>query len=419
MGKKFYFLFFTLISFFAVAQQEQQSNFGIKFSGYVKNDFFYDYRKTVGIREGHFYLYPENIKYDADSVDVNAKTTFNFLSIQTRLRGDIYGPDAFGAKTSGVIEGEFYGTTDASINGFRLRHAFAKLSWESTDLVIGQTWHGMFFEECFPEIMAVNTGCPFQPFSRNPQIKIVQKLKDFKFILSVMSQRDFAEWGGSDALRNAALPEVNLRISYQHFNEDKTREVFVGGSAGYKVLVPRLVTDSNYATNNSLNAYAFSLVFKYRCPKVTFKLSGVYGEDLYSQTMLGGYALKHTTDSLTIARGDYSYTPLHTVASWLDFTTNGSKFRFGLLGGFSKNLGSFQNILNWTSEKSYFARGWNISYVYRISPRFVFISGKVKMGIEGDYTVAGYGSEINSLGEVSNVKPVSNVRLMYSFFYFF
>ncbi len=416
--KKFILFIITMIPFLIFAQ-EQQNNFGIHFSGYVKNDFFYDYRKTVGIREGHFYLYPENIKYDADSVDINAKTTFNFLSIQTRLRGDITGPDAWGAKTSGVIEGEFYGTTDASINCFRVRHAYAKLSWPNTDLTIGQTWHGMFFEECFPEIMSVNTGCPFQPFSRNPQIKVAQKFKDFKFIISVMSQRDFAEWGGSDALRNAALPDLNLRISYQHFNEDNTRELFIGGSADYKVLVPKIVTDSNYSTNSSLNNYAFSLVFKYRCPKVTFKLSGIYGQDLYNHTMLGGYAYKYTTDSMTIARGDFSYTPINTFSSWIDFTTNGSKFRFGILGGYTRNLGSFHNILNWTDEHSYFSRGWNIAYVYRISPRFVFITGKIKMGIEGDYTVAGYGSSINSLGEVKNVKPVSNIRLMYSMFYYF
>jgi hypothetical protein len=399
--------------------QEEQKKFGIHFSGYVKNDFFYDYRKTVGIREGHFYLYPENVLYDADSIDVNSKTSFNILSIQSRLRGDITGPNAFGAKTSGVIEAEFYGTTDASINCFRLRHAFGKLSWTNTELTIGQTWHGMFAEECFPEIMAVNTGCPFQPFSRNPQIKVVQKFKEVKFMLSVMSQRDFASWGGPASLTNAAMPDLNLRISYQHFNEDKSREIFVSGCADYKILTPRLVTDSNYATNVSINTYAFSVCFKYRCPKITFKLSGIYGQDLYNQTMLGGYAYRYTTDSTTVARGDFSYTPLYTVSSWMDLSTNGEKFRFGILGGYTKNLGAFENILDWTNQNSYFARGWNISYVYRISPRFVFISGKIKMGIEGDYTVAGYGNKNNSLGEVQNVKPVSNIRLMYSFFYYF
>ncbi len=418
MMKKFLLLLLVILPFVSMAQ-DQQPAFGIKFSGYVKNDFFFDTHTTVNLREGEFYLYPENVKRDKDNVDINAHSSFNILAIQSRLRGDIFGPDAFGAKTSGVIEGEFFGTQDANSNGFRLRHAFVKLSWPTTDIIIGQTWHGMFVEGCFPEIMAINTGAPFQPFSRNPQIKVVQSLKDFKFMLSLMSQRDFTSWGGSGALRNSTLPEVNLRIQYQHFNEDKTREIFFGAGADYKILVPRLVTDSNYATNSNMSNYAFMAFFKYRCKSITLKLEGTYGQNLYDQVMIGGYAYKYTTDSTTIARGDFSYTPINTLAAWADIATNGSKFQFGIFGGYTKNLGSYSNILNWTSESSFFSRGQNIDYVYRISPRVVFISGKVKMGIEGDYTVAGYGSSVNSLGEVQNVKPVSNIRLMYSVFYYF
>ena len=39
--------------------------FGISFSGYVKTDLFFDSRQTVGLREGHFLLFPENKKPDA------------------------------------------------------------------------------------------------------------------------------------------------------------------------------------------------------------------------------------------------------------------------------------------------------------------------------------------------------------------
>jgi hypothetical protein len=413
-------LFILMVSpLLAMSQEEKQPAFGIKFSGYVKNDFFFDSRKTINKLEGAFYLYPDNVKYDKDNVDINAHTSFNILAIQSRLRGDIFGPDAFGAKTSGVIEAEFTGTMDGNANGFRLRHAYGKLSWESTELIIGQTWHGMFVENCFPEIMAINTGAPYQPFSRNPQIKVIQKLKDFKFQLALMSQRDFISWGGSDGLRNATLPEMNLRVQYQHFNEDKTRELFFGAGVDYKVLVPRLVTDSNYATNASMNNYAVEAFFKYRCKYITYKMEGTYGQNLYDQVMLGGYAFKYTTDSITIARGDFDYTSLDVVSAWADISTNGSKFQFGVFGGYTKNLGSRFNILNYQDGPSIFSRGWNIDYIYRISPRVVFISGKVKMGIEGDYSVAGYGTSINSLGDVENEKAVSNVRLMYSFFYYF
>ncbi|MEI6852634.1 MAG: hypothetical protein WCL06_07305, partial [Bacteroidota bacterium] len=152
MIKKITLIILMFIPFLAISQQEEQTPaFGIRFSGYVKNDIFFDSRKTVNALEGAFLLYPDNIKFDKDNVDINAHTRLTFLAIQSRLHGDIFGPDAFGAKTSGVIEAEFTGTQIGNANGFRLRHAYGKLSWESTDLLIGQTWHPMFVEGCFPE----------------------------------------------------------------------------------------------------------------------------------------------------------------------------------------------------------------------------------------------------------------------------
>jgi hypothetical protein len=419
MVRKIILLILLVSPLLAMSQQEQQPAFGIKFSGYVKNDIFVDTRKNVTALEGAFFLYPDNVKLDNDNVDVNEHTRLTFLAIQSRLHGDIFGPEAFGAKTSGVIEAEFTGTMVGNANGFRLRHAYGKLSWESTDLLIGQTWHPMFVEGCFPEIMGMNTGAPYQPFARNPQIRITQKLKDFKFQLTLASQLDFTSWGGTDAIRNATLPDVNLNINYRHFNEDNTRELFFGAGIDYKILVPRLVTDSNYATNASMNNYAAMAFFKYRNKSITLKMEGTYGQNLHDQCMLGGYAYKYTIDSTTIARGDYDYTSLNSVSAWMDFATNGSKLQFGIFGGYSKNLGSRFNILNWNEGPKFFARGWNIDYLYRISPRVVFISGKMKMGIEGDYSVAGYGTSVNSLGDVQDVKAVSNIRLMYSFFYYF
>ena len=111
--------------------------FGIIFSGYVKTDLFLDSRQTVGLREGHFLLFPENEKLDADGNDINAKANYNILSIQTRVAGSITAPDALGAKTSGYIEAEFFGNSNPAINTFRLRHAWVKLNWKKTELMVG------------------------------------------------------------------------------------------------------------------------------------------------------------------------------------------------------------------------------------------------------------------------------------------
>ncbi|HYA49380.1 MAG TPA: hypothetical protein VEG35_06740 [Burkholderiales bacterium] len=57
------------------------ASFGISFSGYVKTDIFYDSRRTVNIREGHYLLFPKEPALDPLSRDVNAKSSFNILSI--------------------------------------------------------------------------------------------------------------------------------------------------------------------------------------------------------------------------------------------------------------------------------------------------------------------------------------------------
>ena len=124
-----------MLSAILKVSQEPDPSWGIKFSGFVKTDIFYDTRQSSasnGLREGHFYLYPDNVLYDAAGNDLNANPSFHMLNIQTRIRGDITGPDAFGAKTSGAIEAEFFGTSESDLNGFRLRHAYVRLDWTST-----------------------------------------------------------------------------------------------------------------------------------------------------------------------------------------------------------------------------------------------------------------------------------------------
>jgi len=164
---------------FASAQTlSEPPKYGISFSGFLKTDYFLDTREGVSIREGHFLLFPRNISPDANGNDIYASPSFNFLSIQTRLTGRITAPDAFGAKVSGILEADFFGNENAvfiDANGFRLRHAYAKLNWEKTELIAGQFWHPLFIPACFSGVISFNTGAPFQPFSRNPQARLTYK----------------------------------------------------------------------------------------------------------------------------------------------------------------------------------------------------------------------------------------------------
>ena len=110
-----FLLLLMLLPFFVLMAQEEENSFGIKFSGFVKTDVFWDSRQTVAVREGHFLLWPSAEKLDPDNKDINAKSSFNILLIQTRLRGRISGPEAFGAKTSGLIEADFFGNENPAL----------------------------------------------------------------------------------------------------------------------------------------------------------------------------------------------------------------------------------------------------------------------------------------------------------------
>ncbi|MDP3830073.1 MAG: hypothetical protein Q8Q47_02310, partial [Ignavibacteriaceae bacterium] len=164
-----------------------KAGFGISWGGFVKTDVLFDSRQNVTIREGHFLLYPENKNLDVDNKDINGESSFNMLSIQTRLTGKITAPDVLGAKTSGVLEGAFFGHTNPDINGFRLRLAFVKLQWENSSFLAGQYWHPLFITDVFANVVSFNTGVPFQPFSRNPQLRYTYKTGGTSIIATAYS----------------------------------------------------------------------------------------------------------------------------------------------------------------------------------------------------------------------------------------
>jgi hypothetical protein len=433
MKKLIIFLVFAGSFQLEAQEKKEEPKYGISFSGFVKTDFFFDTRQTVNIREGHFLLYPENIYRDANNKDIYDISNFNILSIQSRLKGSIVGPEAFGAKTSGVIEADFFGNENSSfsdLNGFRLRHAYLKFTWKSTELLVGQYWHPMLIAESFPGVISFNTGGPFQPFSRNPQIRITKSISRLKIIGTLFSQRDFTSIGpvyslsagkysssavaSSKYLRNAGIPDADLQLQ---FSPDSTDHLF-GAGIDYKSILPDIYTVNNaktkrYISSKTLSSYSAIAFAKLRFKPVTIKIEAVYAQNAYDMVMIGGYAVSQVTDTATGAR---NFTNLNTGSVWIDANTNGKKIQAGLFVGYTANIGSTDVIR--TSE--FYARGADIDNVYRVAPRIVFISGKVEIALEVEQTVATYGiTAINTKGKVSDGKAVSNTRGLLAFFYKF
>lgn len=405
-GFVFLFVLATRVSLKAQARDEDKIT--LSFSGFIKTDVLYDTRQTTSIREGHFLLYPKDQALDPDGNDLNAKDTFHILSIQTRLALKITGPKTLGAKPTGYIEGEFFGHSDPDINGFRLRHAYLKLNWPKVELMIGQFWHPMFITESYPEVVSFNTGAPFEPFSRAPQVRLTWTEKKLSFSLTALSQRDFASTGPEGVstvyLRNAAFPELDFKAAWAGKN------CLLGAGVNSLKLVPRLATSTGYQANESITSSAAYVFGSYKTRPLTIKAQAVYGGNLHHLTMIGGYAVAEIGDPPALR---WQYTPVNTGSAWLEVQTNGSRWQAGLFGGYCKNYGARKDIAG-----SIYSRGDTIDHLFRVAPRLIFNAGKVRLAQEVELTSAAYGPR-DTRGRVNPSRTVSNLRLLLAAYYFF
>ena len=412
--KKALILFLFTITL--LAQEKKDNSFSFKLKGYAKTDVMVDSRQTVAARQGHFLLYPAAENLDVNGTDINATPNLNMLTIQTRLTGVITGPDAFGAKSSGVIEGSFFGSVNPDINGFRLRHAYLTLDWKNSSLLVGQYWHPMFMIELCPSTLSFNSGVPFQPFSRNPQIKFTQKISSIYLSLTAASQLDFVSDGpdgvSSSYLRNSVVPILNFSVKYVN------PSMILGISTTYITLTPRLFSSDNYnaavpqkfSTNNSISGISSMVFAKFMVNEFTAKFEGIYGSNVSDLLMLGGYAVK----SVNAATGAEEYTNTNTLSVWGDLSY-GKVLELGIFAGYTKNLGTEDNNVG-----TYYSRGSNIEDVFRVSPRIKYKMGNVKFGAEVEYTSAAYGTPNNdNKGKVENSTSVANLRLLLAAYLFF
>lgn len=425
MRKRFLLALICILPGILQAQTDEKK-FGIKFSGFVKSDFFVDSRQTVNAREGHFLLWPAAPSFDAQGKDINSKGSTTFLAVQSRLSVKITGPDALGAQTSGLIEGDFFGQANDNINLLRLRHAFVKMNWATTELLFGQTWNPLFVTSCFPGTVSFNTGTPIQLFARHPQIRLTQNFGKFSAIFAASEQRDYASTGpigvSNSYLKNSVIPDLHAQLHYQSKSENGNT-VAAGIGMEAKTLVPRLssVTDGkNYQVDESVFSKVVLGFFTAANKQLTFKVYGAYTENISELPSMSGYAVKDIRNSST---GELSYTPLTNAQAWAEVHTNGTNWQFGIFAGANKALGTKEAMSS--PNNTIYGSGTDIKMLYRVSPRIIRNIGKLRFAGELEYTAAEFGKKENGvITRDHHALPtqgewVNNLRTLFSVYYFF
>ena len=131
--------------------------------------------------------------YDTDGKDLNATANGSFYTLYTRLGVDVQGPKLGRAKTSAKVEMDFRGS-GTTFSTVRLRHAYLNLDWGKPSLLLGQTWHPLYGDVA-PQILNLNMGAPFQPFSRAPQIRYRYKTGDIQITGAALWQSQYLSQG--------------------------------------------------------------------------------------------------------------------------------------------------------------------------------------------------------------------------------
>ncbi|MVM41109.1 hypothetical protein GO730_31025 [Spirosoma sp. HMF3257] len=392
----------------------------VKLTGFVRNDFSYDTRQTVNLREASVDLYPKDKQLDVNGQDINAVTNFNMLAINSRLGVAFTGPDAFGAKTSGLLEMEWFGPSDAAVGGVRLRHAWAKLDWPKRQLAFGQFWHPLFVTEVFPGVVNFNTGIPFQPFNRSPQIRLTEHLgKDVHLILAAIAQRDFTSIGvnagSSEYMRNSAVPNLHAQLQV------KKERVVAGLAFDYKLLRPRLSTGSGttlLVSDATVGSTALMAYLKVVGRATTFKVEAVKGSNMTDHVMLGGFLAYGTPAVGTTPAVEMSYKPTGITSVWAELVGNGKTVVPAIFVGYCTNTGNDPNAIAAYGRGIGIGGRGGISDLFRVSPRLEVISGKFRLGTELELTKAGIGTSTTD-GKVISADQITNTRLLFTTTYSF
>ena len=381
-----------LVLLVQLVQLEAQSPFSLDWHGFVNPHYYADSRSVVGGREDMMLFYPKPVLLDANGNDLNDGWQANMLAITARLGLRISGPDMLGAKTSAYVEGDFTGSTNASIDNLRLRHAYIDMDWGGKHrLLMGQYWYAMVIHEIMPMTNPLNMGAPFHCYARQPQVRYEYHQGDFEAVAVAQWQLDNMSQGllngtptsSTQFARHSLVPELNAQVRF------RTDNLFFGAAANFKTIQP-IVPDPTGTLYTSLS---YSFFGKAPLGSITFKAQTLLNNSLYEGCSLGGYLML----------ADSTFRDWHFNTVWLDIERTKGHWRPGIFMGFAKNL-DYGNA-NYTHC---FGRGHDIEYLWRVQPRLTYTTGNgLSFTGEAEYTYAGYDT------------PVGNLRLSLSAVYAF
>ena len=373
-----------------------------KWYGFIRNYAVADTRESVYGTEDFFYYLPKDTKM-VNGTDLNAQRTFAFAAITSRLGLDVTGYEVSGWNVSAKLEADFYagvsGVTGTAL--FRLRQAYVTLAKGGFSAKIGQTWHPMAAD--MPHVFSLNTGAPFGPFSRTPEVVLEGKLSDSVTLTgALLWQMQYTSAGPEGASANymkyGGIPELYLGLSYK-------KGGFTGRVGVDMLSIRPRHNDGAHKVSDRITTVSPFIYLEYTKNLFSVKAKSIFAQAGEHMNLNGGYGV-----SAVNADGSWSYTPTRNSSTWVSLSY-GKKLQGVLFAGYVRNFGTKDALVGdlYFSKNSFS----NMRQMYRIAPEVIYNLGKVAFGLEYEMTSVQYGdfglNDVYGLAN-ENIHCVANHR---------
>ena len=401
MTKKIILAIALLAATLSAAAQETAPKF--KWYGFIRNYAVADTRESIYGTEDFFYYVPKDIKM-VNGTDLNAQKTFAFAAITSRIGLDVTGYEVSGWNVGAKLEADFYagvsGVTGTAL--LRLRQAYVTLSKGGFSAKIGQAWHPMAAD--MPHVFSLNTGAPFGPFSRTPEVVLEGKLSDSVTLTgALLWQMQYTSFGPEGASANymkySGIPELYLGLSYK-------ANGFTGRVGVDMLSIRPRHNDGTRKVSDRITTVSPFIYLEYTKNLFSIKAKSIYAQAGEHMNLNGGYGV-----SAVNSDGSWSYSPTRNSSTWVSLSY-GKKLQGVLFGGYVRNFGTKDALVGdlYFSKNSFS----NMRQMYRIAPELIYNLGKVAFGLEYEMTSVQYGSfgfaDVYGLAN-ENIHWVANHRL--------
>jgi hypothetical protein len=299
------------------------------------------------------------------------------------------------------------------------------MAWDAREVQFGVEWSPLFTLGAYPHTVATEAGTPFNPFARQPMIKLtLRPTETLRLIGATAWQMDaFVDaslsnapsganpQGGVDAQQQSALPALHGHAQYVG------DEVTVGFGGYLKSLRPFPLGDRFFGGAGT--AYA-----AFTGDQLVARGKVVYGS-VRDHVGIGGYLYDPAAAGGEFGAAD-AFQQINTLSTWGEIEKPGTVAP-GLFVGYLTSLGVSDALDGPLAEVAYATRavnpsGASVASVWEVAPRLALNYGPMRFAFEVQVTTAQYTARLDdhfAPDPAADEDAVTNVRGDFSVFLFF